>query len=57
MCDGGWDLVCPEAHEAAAAWERQRGKRDAKRRGEVAMVSVHEPCALMKTQGITFTHP
>lgn len=19
MCDGGWGLVCPEAHEAAAA--------------------------------------
>lgn len=46
MCDGGWGLVCPEAHEAAAAWETQGEKRC-----EVAMVTAHEPCALMKTRG------
>lgn len=32
MCDGGWGLVCPEAHEAAAAWARERERRT-KRRG------------------------
>lgn len=61
MCDGGWGLVCPEAHEAAAAWkrktERQRGEAEVRNANGNTGDYVETLTAVKVTQIFLNPHP